>query len=184
VLPGIIGCIQACEVIKLIVGDGSSLSGRLLLFDAWRMKFRELKLQKDPDCPICGQNPSINELIDYEQFCGLRNEDTEPVEEITALELKARLDRGDALQLIDVRETHERAVFAFPGATAMPFGQLVRRKDELDPYADAVFICKVGKRSIYAVRALRAAGYAGRMLNLREGANAWARDVDPSLPQY
>ncbi|MDR0828230.1 MAG: molybdopterin-synthase adenylyltransferase MoeB, partial [Desulfovibrio sp.] len=100
VLPGIIGTIQACEVIKLIVGEGTSLSGRLLLFDAWRMKFRELKLEKDPDCPVCGQNPSINELIDYEQFCGLKNEDVEPVEEITALELKARIDRGDALQLI------------------------------------------------------------------------------------
>ncbi|MDR2055230.1 MAG: molybdopterin-synthase adenylyltransferase MoeB [Desulfovibrio sp.] len=185
VLPGIVGTIQACEVIKLIVGvgEGQGLTGRLLLFDAWRMKFREVKLEKDPACPVCGENPVINELIDYEQFCGLTQPD-EGMDGITPLELKARLDKEDPLQLVDVREQHERNVFAFEGAKPVPFGQVVRRMDELDPHTEAVFICKVGRRSALAIRALREAGYAGRMLNLLGGTNAWARDVDNSLPQY
>jgi adenylyltransferase/sulfurtransferase len=183
VLPGIVGCIQACETIKLIVGGGTSLSGRLLLFDAWRMKFRELKLEKDPECPICGEHPTIEELIDYEQFCGLR-QDEEPVDNITAVDLKKRLDQGDELQLIDVREMHERAVFSFEGAKPIPFGQIAQRTAELNPSVEAVFICKVGKRSAHAIRVLREAGYTGKMLNLQDGTNAWARDVDTSLPQY
>ncbi|MDR2819050.1 MAG: molybdopterin-synthase adenylyltransferase MoeB [Desulfovibrio sp.] len=183
VLPGIVGCIQACETIKLIVGGGAGLSGRLLLFDAWRMKFRELKLEKDPECPICGEHPTIEELIDYEQFCGLR-QDEEPVDNITAVDLKKRLDQGDELQLIDVREMHERAVFSFEGAKPIPFGQIAQRTAELNPSVEAVFICKVGKRSAHAIRVLREAGYTGKMLNLQDGTNAWARDVDTSLPQY
>ena len=189
VLPGIIGCIQANEVIKLIVDadehEGTSLIGRLLLFDAWHLKFRELALDKEAACPVCGAHPTIHELADYEEFCGLKREETEtPVEAISARELKARLDAGDPIQLIDVREPHERTVFQFDGAQAIPFGQLIRRKDEFNPDIDAVFICKVGQRSIYAIRALRDAGYTGRMLNLKDGSNAWARDVDPRLPQY
>ncbi|GHU92900.1 molybdenum cofactor biosynthesis protein MoeB [Clostridia bacterium] len=185
VLPGIVGTIQAAEVIKLIVGESGSLIGRLLLFDAWGMKFRELKLERDERCPICGNDPSIHELIDYEQFCGLKKTSEEaPFEAITALELKARLDAGERLQLIDTREPHERAIVKFPNAVAIPIGQAARRKDELDPGIDAVFLCKIGQRSIFAMRALREAGYAGRMLNLRDGVNAWARDVDKSLPQY
>ncbi|MDR0528571.1 MAG: molybdopterin-synthase adenylyltransferase MoeB [Zoogloeaceae bacterium] len=185
VLPGIIGSIQANEVIKLIVGGGESLIGRLLLFDAWRMTFSELTLEKDPDCPICGQRPSIRELVDYEEFCGLsRKQEEAPVEEITAKELKTRLDQGDSIQLIDVREPHESAVFKFKGARAIPFGQLLRRMDEFNPKNDAVFICKVGQRSIYAIRALRDAGYRGRMLNLKDGSNAWAAHVDAHLPRY
>ena len=183
VLPGIVGTIQACEVIKLIVGEGRGLIGRLLLFDAWRMKFREVKLEKDPACPICGENPVIDELIDYEQFCGLTQPD-EDIDGITPLELKARLDREESLQLVDVREQHERKVFAFEGARPVPFGQVVRRMDEFDPHTEAVFICKVGRRSALAISALHEAGYAGKMLNLLGGTNAWARDVDSSLPQY
>jgi adenylyltransferase/sulfurtransferase len=190
VLPGIIGCVQANETIKLITGGGESLAGRLLLFDAWQMKFRELKLDKEPDCPICGRNPTIHELIDYEQFCGLKkNAEEEPVETISATELKARIDANDAIQIIDIREPHERAIVKFPGskgrpAKAIPLGQMTRRVDEFDPNIDSVFICKIGKRSVFAIRALREAGYKGRLLNLKDGVNGWAREVDHSLPIY
>jgi adenylyltransferase/sulfurtransferase len=189
VLPGIVGCIQANEVIKLIVGaqesGGDSLIGRLLLFDAWKMKFRELKLDKEPACPICGASPAIHELIDYEQFCGLKkSEDEEPVETISATELKARLDANEPIQIIDIREPHERAIVKFPHTRAIPLGQMTRRMDEFDPAVDSVFICKIGQRSIFAIRALREAGYTGRLLNLKDGVNGWAREVDRSLPVY
>ena len=185
VLPGIVGTIQANEVIKLIVGGGNSLVGRLLIFDAWRMKFRELKLSKEPNCPVCGKSPSIKELIDYEEFCGLKKKnDEKPIETITAIDLKARLDKGDKIQLIDIREPHERAIVKFPGAIVMPLGQLQRRKDELNPEIDAVFLCKIGQRSILGIRALEEVGYTGRLLNLQDGLNAWARDVDNSMPIY
>jgi adenylyltransferase/sulfurtransferase len=184
-LPGIVGAIQANEVIKLIVGGADSLTGRLLLFDAWKMKFRELKLDKDPHCPVCGESPSIHELIDYEQFCGLKKSGAEePVETITARELKEKLDRNEPLQIIDIREPHERVIAKFPEARAIPLGQMARRIDEFDPKIDAVFICKIGQRSVFAIRALREAGYTGRLLNLKDGINAWAREVDPSLPVY
>ncbi|MDR3342651.1 MAG: molybdopterin-synthase adenylyltransferase MoeB [Treponema sp.] len=185
VLPGILGCLQANEVIKLIVGGGETLVGKLLLFDAWKIQFRQLHLDKDPHCPICGVEPTIHELIDYEQFCGLKKKhDEEPIETITAGALKLRLDNHDPLQIIDIREPHERAIVKFPGAKAIPLGQMVRRIDEFDPTMDAVFICKIGQRSIFAIRALREAGYPGRLLNLKDGLNAWAREVDTSLPVY
>ncbi|MDR0289702.1 MAG: molybdopterin-synthase adenylyltransferase MoeB [Treponema sp.] len=185
VLPGIIGTIQAAETIKMIVGGAKPLVGRLLHFDAWRMSFRELKLDKDENCPVCGKNPSIRELIDYEQFCGLKkNQDSEPVESITAIDLKQRMDSGDRIQFIDIREPHERAIVKFPNAIVMPLGQLVRRMDELDAGIDSVFLCKIGQRSILGIRALREAGYKGRLLNLQDGLNAWARDVDASMPVY
>jgi adenylyltransferase/sulfurtransferase len=191
VLPGIVGTIQAGEVIKLVTGSddskGKTLIGRLLIFDQWQMRFRELKLTKNPDCPVCGKNPSVTELIDYEQFCGLKKKDdsdSEPYESITAIELKKRLDNGEKIQLIDTREPHERAIAKFPGAMYIPIGQAARRIDELDPGIDAVFICKIGKRSIYAMRELREAGYKGHMLNLEDGVNAWARDIDRNMPQY
>ncbi|MDR3280128.1 MAG: molybdopterin-synthase adenylyltransferase MoeB [Synergistaceae bacterium] len=185
VLPGIVGTIQACEAIKLIVGGAESLIGRLLLFDAWNMKFRELRIERDPNCPICGASPTIRGLIDYEQFCGIGlPSDEAPIETITAVELKERIDRGDRLQLIDIREPHERAIVKFPGAKYIPLGQMARRVDEFDPSADAVFLCKIGQRSVFAIRALRDSGYEGRLINLKDGVNAWARDVDKSLPQY
>jgi len=185
VLPGIIGTIQAAETIKLIVGGAKPLVGRLLHFDAWRMAFRELKLDKDKNCPVCGENPSIRELIDYEQFCGLKkNQDSEPIETITAVDLKQRLDKGDRIQFIDIREPHERAIVKFPNAIIMPLGQLVRRMGELDTSIDSVFLCKIGQRSILGIRALREAGYKGRLLNLQDGLNAWARDVDKAMPIY
>ncbi|MDR1728939.1 MAG: molybdopterin-synthase adenylyltransferase MoeB [Acidobacteriota bacterium] len=193
VLPGIVGTIQASEVIKLVVGAGGaggavagdSLIGRLLLFDAWAMKFRELKLRRDEGCPVCGKAPSIRELVDYEQFCGLKPAPgEEPVESITAKELKARLDAGDPLQVIDIREPHEQAIAPFPGARYIPLGQMARRAGEIDAAVDAVFLCKVGQRSKFAIRALREAGHRGRLLNLQDGVGAWARDVDSTLPQY
>ncbi|MDR0842947.1 MAG: molybdopterin-synthase adenylyltransferase MoeB [Acidobacteriota bacterium] len=190
VLPGIVGTIQANEVVKLIVGTGGagggdSLVGRLLLFDAWEMRFRELKLRRDENCPVCGKNPTIRELIDYEQFCGLKPEHgEEPVESITAKELKVRLDAGDRIQIIDIREPHEQVIAPFPGAKYIPLGQMTRRVGEFDAAQDAVFLCKVGQRSKFAIRALREAGYQGRLLNLQDGVNAWARDVDNTLPQY
>jgi adenylyltransferase/sulfurtransferase len=185
VLPGIVGTIQAGETIKLIVGGGDGLVGRLLLFDAWNMRFRELKLEKDPLCPVCGENRSIHAPIDYERFCGLRPDgEEEPIEVLTALELKARLDAGEPIQIIDIREPHERAIARFPNAKAIPLGQMARRMDEFDQNVDAVFLCKIGQRSVFAIRALREAGYKGKLFNLRDGVNAWARDVDASLPQY
>jgi adenylyltransferase/sulfurtransferase len=185
VLPGIVGTIQANETIKLIVGGGDSLIGRLLLFDAWEMRFRELKLSKDDACPICGKKPLIHELIDYEAFCGLGSgQEEEPVEDIEATELKARIDAGDRLRIIDIREPHEQRIAPFPGAVYIPLGQMQRRVDEFDPAEDAVFLCKIGQRSKFAIRALRDVGYTGKLLNLKDGVNAWARDVDTTLPQY
>lgn len=185
VLPGTIGTIQATEVLKLIIGGNDSLIGRLLLFDAWRMKFRELKLTKDPYCPICGENPTIHELIDYERFCMFKKDKEEaPIDRLTALELKELLDRGDPLQIIDIREPHERAIAPFPNAKYIPLGQMARRIDELDPEIPAVFLCKIGQRSIFAIRALQQEGYMGKLYNLQDGVNAWARDVDHTLPQY
>ncbi|MDR1310873.1 MAG: molybdopterin-synthase adenylyltransferase MoeB [Burkholderiaceae bacterium] len=187
VLPGIVGTIQACEVIKLIVGSGSvggMLTGRLLLFDAWRMQFREWALEKDPDCPVCGKHPSILAPIDYEQFCGLTRADDDPITQITAKALKVRLDKGDAIQLIDVRESREQEIFPFVGAKPIPFGELALRKEEFDPAVDAVFICKIGQRSMYAIRVLQSAGYTGNMLNLQGGSNAWVQDVDADAVAY
>ena len=185
VLPGIIGTIQAAEAIKLIVGGSESLIGRLLLFDVWQMKQRELRLERAPDCPVCGEHPSIHALIDYEEFCGLKPDEAEvPVESVTALELHAWIEEGRPLQLIDIREPHERAIAKFPQAKVIQLGQIVRRIGEFDPTVDAVFLCKIGQRSIFAIRALQRAGYQGRVMNLKDGLNAWARDVDTRLPQY
>ncbi len=185
VLPGIIGTIQAAETLKLIVGSDETLIGRLLLLDVWTMKQRQLRLDKDPGCPVCGEHPSIHALIDYEEFCGLKPSEQEtPVNSVTATELKQWLDTGKPVQLIDIREPHERAIAKFPGAKVIPLGQIVRRINEFDPDVDAVFLCKIGQRSIFAIRALENAGYQGRMLNLKDGINAWARDIDSRLPQY
>lgn len=186
VLPGIVGCIQANEVIKLIIDKGKPLIGRLLLIDALNMKFRELKLKKDSKCPICGDNPTITEPIDYEFFCGLKKPEEEEiqVDEIEPLDLKARFDAGDDIQIIDMREPHELVMGKLPNTKAIPFGQVIRRKDELNPNIDTVFVCKIGVRSILAIRALKEAGYTGNLFNLRDGINGWANDIDPSIIQY
>lgn len=186
VLPGIIGSIQAMEAIKLIIGKGSPLVGRLLLFDALGMKFRELKLRKNADCPICGEHPTIKNLIDYVEFCGIRGEEAPApmttVPEITPKELKARLDRGDDIFILDVREPHEYQICNI-GGHLIPLGDLPKRVSELDSSREIVAHCRSGKRSAEAAEFLRKAGFR-KILNLQGGILAWSDQVDPSVPKY
>jgi sulfur-carrier protein adenylyltransferase/sulfurtransferase len=185
ILPGLLGVIQATEVIKLILGSGESLIGRLLLVDALGMRFRELKLRKNPECPVCGANPTIHELIDYNQFCGIRGEEapvTASVPEIQPVELKTRLDGGDNIFILDVREPHEYQICNL-GGYLIPLGDLPARMNELDSSRDIVAHCRSGVRSAKAVTLLRQAGF-GKVKNLAGGILAWADKVDPSLPKY
>ncbi len=187
VLPGIMGCIQAMETIKLILGRGDSLVGRLLLFDALAMKFRELKLRKNPDCPICGTNRTITRLIDYEQFCGIRGEEHTPVQtgipEITPVELKQKMDAHQPFVLIDVREPHEYQICRIPGSKLIPLGEVPKRMNELDSADEIVVHCKSGMRSARAVELLMKSGF-GKIHNLKGGILAWSDQVDPSVPKY
>src|SRR6266853_374538 len=176
ILPGLVGVMQATETIKIILGAEGLLVNRLLLFDAWHMKFKEMKLRRDPQCPICGENPTIKQLIDYEVFCGVAPwQQPEPAkqEEITASELKRRLDRGDDLQIIDVREPHEYEIARIPSARLIPLGQVVNRMTEIDPARETVCQCKGGVRSAKAIQALLQAGFEGRLINLKGGITAW-----------
>ncbi len=186
VLPGIVGAIQAMETIKLIIGRGDALVGRLLLFDALGMKFRELKLRRNPECPVCGDHRTITRLIDYYEFCGIRGEEapasTVQVPEVTPRELKARLDRGDDLFILDVREPHEYQICNLQGHL-IPLGELPRRVHELDSSREIVAHCRSGKRSADAVDFLRKAGFR-KIWNLKGGVLAWADEVDPSMPKY
>ena len=187
VLPGIIGCIQAMETLKLILGNGQPLVGRLLLFDALRMRFRELKLHKNPDCPMCGEHRTINKLIDYAEFCGIRGEEKETpvsseIPEITPKELKARLDRGEDLFILDVREPHEYQICNLHGHL-IPLGDLPKRISELDSSREIVAHCRSGKRSADAVQFLSKAGFR-KIWNLKGGILAWSDEVDPSIPKY
>ncbi len=190
VLPGIVGSIQALETIKLIVGAGDPLIGRLLLFDALALRWRELRLRRNPSCPVCGDEPTVTELIDYEVFCGLKPANGKaPAEteipEITATELKARLDRGERLTIIDVREPHEWEIanLARYGARLIPMREIADRLDELDPEAETVLHCRAGGRSAAVLRELQAAGFT-RLLNLKGGILAWSDEVDPTLAKY
>ena len=192
ILPGTVGCIQATETIKLILGTGEPLIGRLLLYDALAMRFKELKLRKDPACPICGENPTIHELIDYEEFCGVGrgNEAAEPaveagpnVGEITVSELKAKFDRGDKFTLLDVREPHEYAIGKIPGSKLVPLGTVEGRADEFDPNEEIVLQCKSGMRSAQALEILRSKGFKN-LKNLKGGILAWSDEIDPSVPKY
>src|SRR6267378_1885745 len=184
--PGIVGSIQAMETIKLVLGRGDSLAGRLLLFDALAMKFRELKLRKNPNCPMCGEHRTLNKLIDYYEFCGVRGEEAPDsnvqVPEITPRELKSRLDRGDDLFILDVREPHEFQICNLKG-NLIPLGELPRRVHELDSSREIVAHCRSGKRSAEAVDFLRKAGFR-KILNLKGGILAWSDEVDPSVPKY
>jgi adenylyltransferase/sulfurtransferase len=187
VLPGIIGAIQANETIKIILGAPDIMVNRLLLFDAWRMRFRELKLRKNPDCPVCGDHPTIKELIDYEEFCGItqQTQTTQPtMEEITATELKQRLDKGDDIQIIDVREPHEYEIGQIPNSKLIPLGQVLNRMNEIDPDRETVVHCKMGGRSAKAIDALQRSGFQGKLSNLVGGITAWSNEVDPSVPKY
>jgi molybdopterin/thiamine biosynthesis adenylyltransferase/rhodanese-related sulfurtransferase/molybdopterin converting factor small subunit len=185
VLPGIIGSLQANEVIKLIVGAGDPLIGRLVLFDALKMRFRELKLHKDPRCPICSENPTQHELIDYEQFCGIGPPEEATVEgfDISVEELKRRMDEGRPLTLLDVRNPQEYEIARIPGAVLIPLHELQDRLGELDTAATLVVHCHHGPRSTQAVHFLRRMGFS-RAVNLAGGIDAWSLDVDPSVPQY
>jgi adenylyltransferase/sulfurtransferase len=188
VLPGVIGTIQAMETLKLILGVGEPLIGRFLIFDALRMRFRELKLRKDLDCPVCGTHPTVTKLIDYDQFCGIAPAAPEPVTvntqtDITAAELKERLDRGDRLKIVDVREPNEYQINQIPGSVLIPLGDVVKRQGELDPNDEIVVHCKSGGRSAKAASFLRSAGFK-RVLNLKGGILDWIDKVDPSQPKY
>ena len=186
VLPGIVGTIQAAETLKLIIGKGEPLIGRLMLFDALAMKFRELKLRKNPECPVCGEHPTVTKLIDYAEFCGIRGEEAPStvtnIPEITPTELKVRLDRGDDLYILDVREPHEYQICHLNGHL-IPLGELTKRVHELDSSKEIVAHCRSGKRSAEAVQFLQGAGFK-KIWNLKGGILAWSDQVDPSVPKY
>lgn len=186
VLPGIVGTIQAAETLKLIIGKGEPLVGRLLLFDALAMRFRELKIRRNPECPVCGNHRTITKLIDYAEFCGIRGEEAPApvtsVPDITPRELKARLDRGDDLFILDVREPHEYQICNI-GGRLIPLGELSRRAAELDSSREIVAHCRSGKRSAEAVEFLRKAGFR-KLWNLKGGILAWSDEVDSAMPKY
>ena len=187
ILPGVIGVIQATETVKLILGVGKPLMGRLMLYDALDMSFREMKVRKNPKCPICGPNPTITALIDYDQFCGVRGVETAPSEQtqdaITPLELKARLDKGERPFILDVRNPEEIAICRIAGSTVIPLPDLPRRLGELDPSIPMVVHCKSGARSAKAIGLMKEAGFS-RLSNLTGGILAWIKEVDPGLPPY
>jgi len=188
ILPGTIGTLQATEALKLILGIGEPLIGKLLLYNALDMSFDFVKLRKNPDCKVCGPNPEVTELIDYEEFCGVPAHDHESGSagadwDITATQLAERLKHGDDLKIIDVREPHELAISRIKGAELIPLGQLASRMSELDSAQEIVLMCKAGTRSARALEVLHSAGFR-KIKNLRGGINAWAREVDPSLPIY
>jgi adenylyltransferase/sulfurtransferase len=188
ILPGTIGLIQATEAVKLILGIGEPLVGRLLLYDALGMRFRELKLRKNPECPICGDHRTITRLIDYHQFCGVpqqppKQESKVTEGEIEVIEVKQKLDRGDDFVLIDVREPHEYQICNIPAARLIPLGEVGKRLGELDPEADIVIHCKSGMRSARACGTLKAAGFK-HVRNMKGGILAWSDQVDPNVPKY
>ena len=189
ILPGVIGLIQATETVKLILGTGKPLVGRLLLYDALEMKFRELKLRKNPECPVCGDHRTITKLIDYHQFCGVPQQ--APVEEtrvnapgeIQPSEVKAKQDRGDKFVLVDVREPHEYQIAKIPGSVLIPLAEVANRLGELNAADDIVIHCKMGGRSAKACDILRANGFTS-VLNMTGGITKWSDTVDPSVPKY
>jgi adenylyltransferase/sulfurtransferase len=187
VLPGIIGIIQATEAVKLILGAGQPLIGRLLLYDALQMRFRELKLRRDVECPVCGDNPTIHELIDYDAFCGVTPPSAAPaasgVPEVTAEELKAQIDSGKDVFILDVREPNEYQICRIEGSKLIPLGEVASRSAELDRNRDMVVHCKVGGRSAKAVALLQERGFT-RVRNLKGGILAWIDKVDPTQTKY
>jgi adenylyltransferase/sulfurtransferase len=188
VLPGTIGTIQATEAIKMLLGIGSTLVGRLLLYDALDMTFETVKLKKNPKCVVCGEHPTVTELIDYNAFCGvpgINHEADLAVNEwdISPQELSDRLQSGEKIRLIDVREPHELEISSLPGEELIPLGELAGRLSGLDSAEEMVVFCKTGNRSMRALELLTSAGFK-RVKNLKGGINAWAREVDTTLPVY
>jgi sulfur-carrier protein adenylyltransferase/sulfurtransferase len=186
ILPGMIGIVQATEAVKLILGTGEPLVGRLVLYDALAMRFRELKLRRNPECPVCGDHPTVTKLIDYQEFCGFGRGE-EPVVETTGdiepTEVKQKIDRGDNFVLIDVREPHEYQICNIPSARLIPLGELPKRVNELNTADEIVAHCKSGMRSAKAVEFLKQAGFK-RVRNMKGGILAWSDKVDPSVPKY
>jgi rhodanese-related sulfurtransferase len=185
VLPGIIGCIQAAEILKLALGKGSSLVGRLLLFNALDMKFRELKLRRDPECPVCGEHPTIKELIDYEMFCGIQPKPTAAnPDEVTVQEMKKALDNPVlGIKVIDIREPDEYEIARVDGVPLLPMSQLRQRFTELDPNQQYYLHCKVGERSLVAVGFLKQQGFK-YVKSVKGGIDAWAEEIDSNVPRY
>ncbi len=189
ILPAAIGTIQATETVKLILGIGEPLIGRLLLYDALGMSFREMKLRKDPNCPVCGENPTVTELIDYQEFCGIPQaqaaEAVDELPEITVRELKEKLDAGEEVAVLDVREPHEYEVanLEAQGAKLIPLGDLPNRLSELNQNDEIAIHCKTGGRSAKAVKILQDAGF-GNVYNVEGGITAWSEEIDPSVPKY
>ena len=187
VLPGIVGTLQALEVLKLILGLGEPLVGRLVLFDALGFRFRELKVRRDPQCAVCGQAPTIRAPVDYEEFCGVRGEeadvDATGLPAISVREFRGRIDQGEPLELVDVREPHEFEIVRIPGAKSYPLSDLPARLHELDSARTYVLSCHHGMRSVQAYQLLRHAGFV-RLYILTGGVDAWAATIDPSLPRY
>ncbi len=188
ILPGLVGVIQATEVIKLILGKGDSLAGRLLLVDALNMRFRELKLRKNPECPVCGLNPTVTKLIDYQQFCGIAPETQEEkklkngIPQMTVKELKHRLDVGDNVLLLDVREPYEYQI-ANIGGKLIPQNDVPQRLAEIDRDREVVVHCRTGGRSQRIAEFLKQSGYSN-VANLAGGIHAWSDEIDPSIPKY
>jgi len=185
VLPGIIGLIQATEVLKLALGTGTSLLNRLLLFDALEMKFRELKLRRDPACPVCGERPVIKQLIDYEDFCGVK---PKPMamhpDEVAVQDMKAALNQPQlGIQVIDVREPEEYQIARIEGVALYPLSQLAQRFTELDPDQSFYIHCKMGGRSMQALQFLRQQGFK-QLKSVRGGIQAWSEEIDPGVPKY
>ncbi|HZI66028.1 MAG TPA: molybdopterin-synthase adenylyltransferase MoeB [Thermoanaerobaculia bacterium] len=189
ILPGLLGVIQATETIKLVLGSGDSLVGRLLLVDALAMRFRELKLRKNPDCVVCGPNPTVTKLIDYEAFCGIPQEATMAaataggIPEISVQDLKSLRDRGEDFVLVDVREPHEFAICSLPDSVKIPLGTLPQNLNKLSTADEIVVHCKMGGRSAKAVRLLQEAGFK-KVRNLAGGIDRWAAEVEPGMPRY
>ncbi|MEX2216431.1 MAG: molybdopterin-synthase adenylyltransferase MoeB [Phycisphaeraceae bacterium] len=189
VLPGVVGCIQATEAIKLILGKGKPLTNRLMRYNAMDMQFKEFKIRRDPACPMCGDNPTITELVDYEQFCGIRGEESDTIirdagaiPTITVQQLKAKLERQDNFVLIDVRETHEHDICNLPQAKLIPLGSVPAKLSEFDPTKAYIVHCKMGGRSAQAVDIMRKAGL--NATNVTGGITAWAKEIDRSMPVY
>ena len=184
ILPGVVGSLQATEVIKVLTGMGENLSGKLLMYDAYKMAFRKLKIRKNPDCPLCSENSTQTELIDYEQFCGIGQAAPEQViEEISVQELQRKRDEGESFTLIDVREPHEVEIVSIDGATHIPLGELEDRLPQLDKSAAYVMHCKLGGRSAKATRLMLKHGFSN-VKNVMGGITAWAKEVDTALPTY
>jgi len=183
VLPGLVGTIQATEALKLLLGIGDALAGRLLLIDALTMRFREVEYKSDPACPVCGPHPTIRTLIDYDAFCR-KNWEMISMKELTPRELKKRLDAKEKLMVVDVREPHELAVARLPGTCDIPLGQILSRMNELDQSRDVVVMCRSGGRSARAIEELQKAGYHGTLINLKGGILAWSDEVDPAIRKY